>query len=119
LQFGYRCDLRHRDAAQRESLAVARQANMAVISLQQNEIVVRQNSTMKQLTIIATISLPLSFITGFFGMNFGWMVGHITSLWVFVVFGLGSLAASGIGLLAWSRETGMTSSADATYRKDR
>ena len=98
---------------QRDSLAVVLQANMAVISLQQNEIGVRQNNAMKQLTIIATIFLPLSFITGFFGMNFGWMVRHITSLWVFVVFGVGSLAASSIGLLAWFRYTGMTNS-DAT-----
>ncbi|MFL5863743.1 MAG: magnesium and cobalt transport protein CorA [Solirubrobacteraceae bacterium] len=95
---------------QRDSLAVVLQANMAVISLQQNELGVRQNTAMKQLTIIATIFLPLSFITGFFGMNFGWMVRNITSLWVFLVFGIGSLAASSVALLAWFRSTGMTKS---------
>jgi magnesium transporter len=92
---------------QRESLAVVLQANMAVISLQQNEISVRQNDAMKQLTVIATIFLPLTFITGFFGMNFGWMIGRIDSFWVFAVLGVGSLVISCLGLWVWFRRTGM------------
>jgi magnesium transporter len=97
-------------AAQRELLAVVLQANMAVISLEQNDISVRQNETMKQLTVIATVFLPLSFITGFFGMNFGWLVGHITSFWVFLVYGAGSLLASCAALYFGFRRTGMVRS---------
>jgi magnesium transporter len=70
--------------AQRDLLAMVLQANMAVISVAQNE-------STKQLTLTATIFLPLAFITGFFGMNFGWLTDHITPLWAFVVYGLGSL----------------------------
>jgi magnesium transporter len=93
-------------ASLRDVLGTVLQANMAVISNQQNEISVRQNETMKQLTLVATIFLPLSFITGFFGMNFAWMTGHITSFWVFAVYGLGSLIASAAGIYLWFRRSG-------------
>ena len=92
----------------RDILATVLQANIAVISLEQNDISVRQNETTKQLTVIATIFLPLSFLTGFFGMNFGWLVGHVTSLWTFLVFGLGSLAASCAVFFAWFHRSGFT-----------
>ena len=53
----------------------------------------RQGEIAKQLTIIATIFLPLSFLTGFFGQNFAFLTGHIqNSTWSFFVLGLGLLA---------------------------
>jgi magnesium transporter len=93
-------------AAQRDLLATVLQANMAVISVQQNEISVRQNETTKQLTVMASIFLPLSFITGFFGMNFGWLVARTSPAWVFGVFGVGSLVASLLVLVLWFRRSG-------------
>ena len=44
----------------------------------------RLNEVMKRLTIVATIFMPLTFIVGFFGMNFTWMVREITGFWPFV-----------------------------------
>jgi magnesium transporter len=59
----------------------------------------RQNVVMKQLTVMASIFLPLSFLTGFFGQNFGWMVRNIGSGAVFFVLGIGLDLATVVGLL--------------------
>jgi magnesium transporter len=66
----------------------------------------RLNVVMKQLTVIATIFLPLSFLTGFFGQNFAWMVRRLGSLDAFVGFGLGTELAIVVGMLVVFRRRG-------------
>jgi magnesium transporter len=63
----------------------------------------RINAVMKQLTIIATVFLPLTFITGFFGQNFDWMVTHIHSGPMFLVLGVGTEIVALLALLAFFR----------------
>jgi len=66
----------------------------------------RLNEVMKQLTIVATIFLPLTVVTGFFGQNFGWLVRHIDSLGDFLVLGIGGMVLSCVLLFAWFRLAG-------------
>ncbi|MDH5643576.1 MAG: magnesium/cobalt transporter CorA [Gemmatimonadota bacterium] len=70
----------------------------------------RMNEIMKVLTVIATIFIPLSFITGIYGMNFdpsmsawnmpelGWKFGY--------PFALGIMAATAVGLLMFFKRRG-------------
>ena len=71
----------------------------------------RQGEISKQLTIIATIFLPLTFLTGFFGQNFAFLTGHIqNSAWSFFALGLGLLVASIAGFWVFFHRKGWLSS---------
>jgi magnesium transporter len=67
----------------------------------------RLNEWVTRLTVLGTVFLPLTFITGFFGQNFGWMVGHVQGPVSFWVLGVGGEVASVAALLVWFRRRGL------------
>jgi magnesium transporter len=66
----------------------------------------RLNNVTKQLAIVATIFLPLAWLTGFFGQNFGWMVGHVSGWPAFVGLGIGTELVALAILIAFFKRRG-------------
>jgi len=84
--------------AYRDLLSGTRDAYLSITSNRLNQIT-------KQLTVMATIFLPLSFIVGFFGQNFKWLVVEIQSPGAFFALGIGSLAVAALAMLVWFRRS--------------
>ena len=64
----------------------------------------RQGQLINVLTVVSAIFLPLTFLTGFFGMNFGVIVNDLESNWVFILLGvLVPVASVLVSLLLYRR----------------
>ncbi|MDO5389043.1 MAG: CorA family divalent cation transporter, partial [Clostridia bacterium] len=50
-----------------------REYTLQIQDMYQSQISVKQNDVMKTLTIVTTLVLPLSLLTGWYGMNFKYM----------------------------------------------
>ena len=60
----------------------------------------------ERLTRIATVLLPLTVVTGFFGMNFEWLTEHLGSLWSFLLLGIGGPLVSVAGVRVYLQRRG-------------
>jgi len=66
----------------------------------------KQSQVINRLTIIAAVFLPLTFLTGFFGMNFQWMIDRLHSLEAFLFLGVGLFVAMFVATLLLFRSRG-------------
>jgi len=87
-----------------ELIEINREIGASLIDLYRANLNLRLNETMKVLTIIATIFMPLTFIAGVYGMNFkhmpelAWKLGY--------PFSLGLMALVAVGMLIYFRKKG-------------
>ena len=83
----------------RELLAEALNVYLQATSNRLNEVATR-------LTVLASIFVPLTLITGFFGQNFGWLVRHIDSFASFLALGIGGMVVPATAIWLWLHRAG-------------
>jgi Mg2+ and Co2+ transporter CorA len=67
----------------------------------------RQSEQITRLTLVSTIFLPVTALTGIFGMNFEWMTNAIAGGEAFFVFGVLLPTASVVASVAWLWRLGL------------
>ena len=88
-----------------DNLELSRDLVAGVRDYHQSKIANEQNEVMKRLAVLATVFLPLTFLTGFFGQNFNFLVTDIeVPEWTFWVLGVGLEIAAAIGLFVLIRK---------------
>jgi len=87
----------------RELLAEALNVYLQATSNRLSEVATR-------LSVLATIFVPLTIITGFFGQNFGWLVDHIDSLTAFLIWGVGGTVGTVLVIATWLWRAGYLNS---------
>jgi len=89
-----------------DQLDAARDLTSSALDVHAAFLANQQGEVSKRLTIVATIFLPLTFVTGFFGQNFGWLISHITGDASFWFLGLGGEILAVAALLVYFKRKG-------------
>jgi Mg2+ and Co2+ transporter CorA len=53
----------------------------------QGQVSAAQGNRINQLTLVSIIFLPITFMTGYFGMNFQWLVNSVDTFWSWAILG--------------------------------
>jgi magnesium transporter len=70
-------------------LAAVGERCLALLGLHASLVSTRQGAASRQLAAVATIFLPITFVVGFFGMNFDVLINHFEQGWpIFVILGV-------------------------------
>jgi Mg2+ and Co2+ transporter CorA len=67
----------------------------------------RQGEQISRLTIVSLIFLPITFLTGFFGMNFAWLSNALAGPLSFIILGVLLPALCAIATILWFRRRGV------------
>ena len=78
---------------------------LGMIDLHLSSLSHKMNETMQVLTVIATLFIPLTFLTGLYGMNFDNMPELHTKYGYY--FAIGTMVLTFVGGLAWFRRRGL------------
>jgi magnesium transporter len=83
-----------------EQIDAARDGLTGVLEIWVSLRSLRMDELTTRLTIVATIFLPLTFLTGFFGQNFAYLVRHVDSAGAFWGLGVGGMLLATV--IAWA-----------------
>jgi len=67
----------------------------------------RQSEQISRLTIVSMIFMPITFLTGYFGMNFDWMIERVNNPVAFGLLGVLLLISSVIVTVVWFKRRGL------------
>lgn len=87
-----------------ETLGLYREMVMGMVELHHTAVSNKLNDTMKVLTVISVLFLPLSFLAGLYGMNFSYMP-ELQVWWGYFAL-LGAMAVIAIAMAGWFKWRG-------------